>query len=137
VLIMNGDTFVERALYEAICRHAASPLLVVDSSRKHVADVKVHVEDRFVTHYGKEIAATVTAESTDIVKVNSAHTLVYRDRLERMIDQRYHDKYWEDVLMAESGRLPVTALDTHGLFWSEIDFIEDYQRVMGFTSKQA
>ena len=136
ILIMNGDTFVERALYEAICSHAASPLLVVDSSRKNVADVKVHVENRLVTHYGKEIAATVTAESTDIVKVNREHTVVYREMLERMLDQRYHDKYWEDVLMAENGKLPVNALDTNGLFWSEIDFIEDYARVMGFTGRQ-
>jgi choline kinase len=70
------------------------------------------------------------------VKVNREHTVVYREMLERMIDQRYHDKYWEDVLMAANGKLPVNALDTNGLFWSEIDFIEDYERVMGFTSRQ-
>lgn len=123
LLIMNGDTFIERALYEAIFGSAASPLLIVDGSRKDVADVKVHLEDGLVTHYGKNISATVTAESTDIVKLNREHTVSYREMLERMIDERYHDKYWEDVLIA--GREPVKAMDTHGLFWGEIDFIED------------
>ena len=38
--------------------------------------------------------------------------------------------WWEDTLYTQVGETDIHVIDIKGLFWSEIDYIEDYFRVV-------
>ena len=44
-------------------------------------------------------------------------------------DELYH-LWWENVLYNYSKEYPVYALDVEDRFWGEIDYIEDYERIL-------
>ena len=42
--------------------------------------------------------------------------------------------WWEDVLYSFVGERPIYVEDVAGRFWAEVDFIEDYERILEFRN---
>lgn len=40
--------------------------------------------------------------------------------------------WWEDAIYSFVGERPVHVKDVAGSFWAEVDFIEDYERILEF-----
>ena len=49
-----------------------------------------------------------------------------------IIDEKYAG-WWENVLYALSAEHDVYVKDVDGIFWAEVDFIEDYERIMDYV----
>ena len=54
----------------------------------------------------------------------------FHDRLCTMIEDCQYDLWWENVLYSFVEEEEVYTFDTEGIFWSEVDTIEDYRRVL-------
>ena len=52
-----------------------------------------------------------------------------------MIENGDYDLWWENVLYSFVGEEDVYTYDVGGIFWSEIDTIEDYRRVVEFCNR--
>ena len=52
-----------------------------------------------------------------------------------MIENGDYDLWWENVLYSFVGEEEVRTFDVDGVFWSEIDTIEDYRRVVEFCNR--
>ena len=52
------------------------------------------------------------------------------ERLEELIEAQRHDVWWENVLYSLSDERPVYVQDVGDRFWAEVDFIEDYERIL-------
>ena len=157
ILILNADTFLEESFYETILKTAVSdthPVLFIDSSRKDQADVKVtycdtgnktgsKIGNNTTNHntileldlYGKTIAAESMAESLDVAILPKSYTSDFFQRLLEMMEQKLFDTWWESVLVDYKDKTSVVVQDICGMFWSEIDFYEDYQRILDFISQ--
>ena len=47
-----------------------------------------------------------------------------------MIDEQKHSVWWENVLYEMSHESAVYVNGTDGKFWAEVDYVEDYERIL-------
>lgn len=73
-----------------------------------------------------------------ISKINSEFISLFVKRMENMIDETKHDKWWEDVLYSftDGDEHQIHTKDVDGLFWSEIDYFDDYERILNYLETQ-
>jgi len=131
ILILNGDVYFEEAVLDLILATTLNPVLFSDETRKEEADYKLYYENGQLLKYGKELQGDdITGEYIGIARINSNLLTLFRERLRELINAQKHDCWWEDVLYSLSEDMLVRVKDIGGLFWGEVDYIEDYNRIM-------
>lgn len=131
VVIMNGDLFIENALINAVCKDPRSPLFLADSSRTDEADYRFTWDDDVLKRYGKGIPdSEADGEYVGIGKIDGQFNPKFLHRLDTMIASQQSEKWWEDVIYSFVGTgTDVYVKDIAGIFWAEVDYIEDFKRV--------
>ncbi len=130
-LIMNGDVYMEESLLKSIIDEKLSPVLFSDESRKEEADYKLKYENGILTKYGKELQGTdITGEYIGIAKLGAGYINNFLCQLDKMIDAQKHGVWWENVLYELSANSNVFVRDVKSQFWAEVDYIEDYKRIL-------
>ncbi|AEV29383.1 putative sugar nucleotidyltransferase [Sphaerochaeta pleomorpha str. Grapes] len=133
VLIMNGDVFMEEALIDEVIKTKTSPVLFADGSRKEEADYKFLYKNNLLVKYGKDLKdSDVTGEYVGIAKLGKAFIPIFCKKLVEMIYSQQHPLWWENVLYQSLPEIEVFVQETNGLFWAEVDYIEDYERILKF-----
>lgn len=135
-LIMNGDVFVEDALLEQVVAAKENPVLFADSSRIREADYRFAWKDGLLTKYGKELSdAETDGEYIGIGVIRAPFVTRFKQRMLDMVARQQHGVWWENVLYSFVGEEPVHVEDVHGRFWAEVDYIEDYERILRHRGK--
>lgn len=133
VIIMNGDVFFESSVLEIILEEKLDPVLFCDSTRKEEADYKFYYEDSKLIKYGKELTGNnVSAEYVGIAKISKKLISIFINQLEKLIRNQHHGIWWEDVLYSLTKKHNIYVRNISGKFWAEVDFIEDYERILKF-----
>jgi choline kinase len=137
ILIMNADVFCEESVYDERLTLDTSPVMLADSTRKEEADYKFYYENNRLLKYGKELTGDdITGEYVGIAKLRHDFLPQFLARLSRMVDGGQYTVWWENVLYALSEEQAIFVHDIAGKFWAEVDYIEDYERILNFR-KQA
>ena len=134
-LLINGDLFFEDRLLEVVLSERRNPVMVSDSSRIEEADYRFKLEGERIVGYGKDISNKETdAEYVGMALIRGEILQHYKKRLLQLVnDQRTHC-WWEDVLFSLiPDGMPVFHLDIKGIFWAEVDYVEDYDRIVQWT----
>ena len=133
IMIMNGDVFVDDSLLEIIKEETLSPVLFCDETRKEEADYKFYYEDNRLLKYGKELEGEdITAEYIGIAKIGKEFISTFKNELESMINKQQHYLWWENALYELSKEKNIYVKDVEGRFWAEVDYMEDYERILKF-----
>ena len=131
ILIMNGDVYLEAALLGRILEEQGSPVMYADESRRETADYKFFYEDGILRKYGKELAGDdITGEYIGIGRFSKDFMPDFLRRMEEMIGRQEHQVWWENVVYSMCSERPVYVKDVGGMFWAEVDYIEDYDRIL-------
>lgn len=131
LLIMNGDVYLEDRLLDLILEERKSPVMFADGSRKETADYKFYYENGILKKYGKELSGSdITGEYIGIGRFSKEFLPQFTARMEEMIAGQEHSVWWENVIYSLSEKQPVLVEDVSGLFWAEVDYIEDYERIL-------
>lgn len=131
LLIMNGDVYLEPELLDLIMAEKKSPVMFADETRKETADYKFCYEDGILKKYGKDLEGDdITGEYIGIGHFAREFLPEFLEQLNRMIDRQEHSVWWENVLYSLSASQPVLVEDVAGHFWAEVDYIEDYERIL-------
>lgn len=131
LLIMNGDVYLEDKLLDVILAESGSPVMFADGSRKETADYKFFYVDGILKKYGKELeGADVTGEYIGIGRFSKEFLPQFTARMEEMICRQEHSVWWENVIYSLSEEQPIRVEDVAGFFWAEVDYIEDYERIL-------
>ena len=131
ILIMNGDVYLEAALLDRILEEQGSPVMYADESRRETADDKFFYEDGILRKYGKELAGDdITGEYIGIGRFSKDFMPDFLRRMEEMIGRQEHQVWWENVVYSMCSERPVYVKDVGGMFWAEVDYIEDYDRIL-------
>ena len=131
--IMNGDVFLEDALLKRIMTVRKSPVMFADPSRREEADYKFFYRDGQLEKFGKELTGDdITGEYIGMAKLQKADVDAFVRRMNHMIEESEHSVWWENVLYEHLSEQPVYVEETDGLFWAEVDYVEDYERIMAF-----
>ena len=130
-LIANADVFWSQDILELLMRNPHENILLADPARADDGDFFFYVEDERLIRYGKDLRREErNAEYAGIAFLREPFLPVFRTRLEELIEAQRHDVWWENVLYSLSDERPVYVQDVGDLFWAEVDFIEDYERIL-------
>lgn len=131
-LIMNADVYLEETLLDRMLACQKSPVMFADGTRKEEADFKFQYHNGLLEKYGKELTGSdITGEYIGVGRF-SAEFMHQRflPKLEEMIGAQNHSVWWENILYSMVGQEPIYVEEMDGLFWAEVDYIEDYLRIM-------
>lgn len=130
-MIMNGDVYIGGELLDMILNEKQSPVMFSDESRKETADYKFYYEDGILKKYGKDLEGSdITGEYIGIGKFDRSFVPEFAARMGEMIGRQEHSVWWENVLYSMCGSQNVYVRDVEGQFWAEVDYIEDYERIL-------
>ncbi len=138
LLIMNADVYLEEPLLEALLsrrfvfHEGALPVeLYMDSSRIEQADYKFYCEGGFLVKYGKELTPEeTTGEYIGAAILRKDVLPAFIEQMNDMIESQQHSVWWENVIYALSETTKIPVMDVNGKFWAEVDYVEDYERIM-------
>lgn len=132
--IMNADVYMEEALFDRVLSTKKSPLMYADGTRKENADYKFRYHNGILEKYGKELTGDdITGEYVGIGYFSKDFMPTFVAEMDRMISTQQHSVWWENILYSMVGsRQNIYVEEIDGLFWAEVDYIEDYQRIMAF-----
>ncbi len=135
MLIMNADVYMEESLLDHILNNKDSAVMFADGSRKEEADYKFKYENGILLKYGKELTGDdVTGEYVGIGRFSKEFMNTFKTSLEQMINNQEHSVWWENVVYGMCEERNIKVDDINGKFWAEVDYIEDYERILKFRN---
>jgi choline kinase len=136
VLISNGDLFYEDSLLEAALADRREVVMLADTTRIKGADYRFQFDGDRIAGYGKEIPDEATdGEYVGIASIRASFLPQFSRRLEELIAQQETGKWWEDVLYSYIPQgVPIRYRDVAGSFWAEVDYVEDYERILSWVA---
>ena len=135
IILMNADVYLEEKLIKEVFEEKKSPVLFSDSSRKEQADYKFYYEDGQLIKFGKELQGNdISGEYVGVAKINKEFIPLFKQRLEKLIVDGKHHMWWEDVLYSYVGEKDIYVNDIDGMFWDEVDYVDEYERILNHTN---
>ncbi len=140
LLIMNADVFFSSEILELILNDNRDNVLAIDKTRIELGDYFFKTSDNgCLRKYGKELPLRErSGEYVGIAKLSSMFVPVFNQRLDKLIDSQQHDKWWENVIYSftDNNEKSIYTIDVNGLFWAEIDYFDDYERILNYLKRQ-
>jgi len=136
VLIANADVYYTQELLDKIFEAPHDNFLLSDKTRVDVGDYFFLSKDGILQKYGKELTRDERdSEYVGIGVLKRGWVMKFHDQLCSMIENGEYNLWWENVLYSMVGSESIYTVDVDGIFWSEVDTIEDYQRVLAHCKK--
>ncbi|WP_126993732.1 phosphocholine cytidylyltransferase family protein [Thermosipho globiformans] len=141
IIVANADVYWDEEILKTLCNSKEDILMLYDSSRKEEGDYLFYVEDNILKDHGKELLPEkISGEYVGVSIIRKEFQEKFRERLELLVSQEKYDLWWENVLYSFINERNVYVKDIKGLFWGEVDYIEDYYRIVnhlnGFEVKR-
>jgi choline kinase len=132
-ILMNGDVFLSSEAIDLILAEKRSPALFYDVTRRAEADYKFFCDGERLVKYGKELSLEeTTGEYIGCASFDGHFAAEFRNRLQELVEAQQHTLWWENVLYSMADERPIIARDVAGAFWGEVDYIEDYERIVKY-----
>ncbi len=137
ILIMNADVYIEQDTIDLLVGEKRCPMMLADRKRIVEGDFFFKDDNDVLKEYGKELKLEDrTAEYIGIAKLEARHRDKIMKKMGEMISVQKHGDWWENILYALSDEGENIYVRNIGdLFWSEIDYIEDYQRILSYVAR--
>ncbi len=130
VIISNADVYWEEPLLERLLEAPGKIVMVADSARYEVGDYFFYVEDGMISKFGKELKLEErNYEYVGLAKISGDRVETFKKRLDTMVKEEKYDLWWENVLYNYLSEDPVRVVDVPDLFWAEVDYVQDYDRI--------
>lgn len=138
VLIMNADVFVSEEILQNILNDTRDNVMSIDVTRRRTGDYFFSTTDNgIIRKYGKDLPLEErSCEYVGLAKIKSTFIQQFKERLEKLINDRQYMLWWENVLYSftDDSEHPIYTIDVKKLFWSEIDYFDDYERILNYIS---
>ena len=133
-IIANADVFWSKDLFDFICQQEKDVFMLADKDRVIDGDYFFYTQDGVIKKYGKELSLeNRTCEYVGIAWLNKDFVPDFKKKLMEKVGRQEHGCWWENVLYDMTADRDIYAVDVAGRFWAEIDFIEDYHRIIDYV----
>ena len=134
MIIMNADVFISEEILNLVLAQPYDNVLTIDKTRTEIGDYFFQTTDNGnLKKYGKELPLRErSGEYVGLAKLEKPFLPCFVDRLEEMVNELKHDKWWENVLYSMTEERNINTVDVNGEFWSEIDYFDDYERILNY-----
>lgn len=140
LLIMNADVFFSAEILELVLKFDNDNVLAIDKSRIEIGDYFFATSDNgCLKKYGKALPLKErSGEYVGIAKLSKRFVPEFVKRLEKMIDTQQYSKWWENVIYSftDNNEKLIHTVDVEGNFWAEIDYFDDYERILNYLKNQ-
>lgn len=136
VLLANADVYYSQDVLDIVLHHPENNFLLEDKKRVEDGDYFFLSKGGCLQKYGKELSLEErTAEYVGIGCVKNEWVKLFYDRLCELVENGEYNLWWENVLYSYVGEKEIHTVDVNGAFWSEVDTIRDYHRVLQYFKK--
>lgn len=136
LFLANADVYYTQAMLDRIKTAPYDQFLLSDATRADQGDYFFLTCNNVLNRYGKELRRDErNCEYVGIGIVRNRWVKAFHDRLCKMIEDGQYNLWWENVLYSFVGEENVYTYDVDGVFWSEVDTIEDYHRVLAYCTE--
>lgn len=133
---MNADVFCSNKIFDDIIDDKHDVIMLVDKSRINVGDYFFKTANDCIKKYGKNLPLEErSGEYVGISKICKSFLPIFIKRLDTIISHQEHGKWWEDVLYSFTEERDICTLDVNGEFWAEVDYYDDYERILNYVAK--
>ena len=133
VILGNADVFWETQLLSMLLEETRDCVMLCDSSRVEQGDYLFSVVDDIIVSYGKGMdCRQANCEYVGLALIRGEMVAKCRERLMQMIEWQRLSDWWEQILYSMTSERPIWAKDIAGHFWAEIDYVEDYKRILEY-----
>ncbi len=133
LILANADVFWGEGIYESLITDEDDIVMLADVSRAKVGDYFFKVKGGLLVSYGKDLLPEDRdTEYVGMAKLKRDIVPRFKDNLEEMVRQERYDLWWENVLYEHICEMPVHVKDVSDYFWAEIDYIDDYERILEY-----
>lgn len=139
LIIANADVYFSREILQKLKADKRDVVMAIDKSRTSVGDYFFSTTlNGSIAKYGKELPLEErTCEYVGFAKIDKSFLPKFNDRMASLINSQKHNFWWENVLYSftDKKERDIYTLDVGGLFWSEIDYFDDYERILNYLAK--
>ena len=141
MIIMNADVYISAEILEMVLNDEHDNVMAMDTTRIAMGDYFFKTMDSgCIKKYGKDLPLQDrSGEYVGIAKITKSFLPAFREKMDQLIEQLQHSGWWENVMyaFAENDEHPIHTLDVEGRFWSEIDYFDDYERILNYLANEA
>jgi len=135
VILGNADVYWEDNLLSVLLGEKRDCVMLSDSSRVEQGDYLFRVEDGRIVYFGKGVdCKKANCEYVGLAAIRGDMIPKCKAHMEAMVAAQRHGDWWENILYDMSRERPIWAFDVAGNFWAEIDYIEDYKRILEYRN---
>lgn len=140
MLILNADVYFTEPILELILADERENVMAIDKTRTEVGDYFFSTTDNgCIVKYGKDLPLQErSCEYVGMAKIKRSFLPHFKRRMEEMIHSQQHQNWWENILYSFAGKQErdIYTVDVEGLFWAEIDFFDDYERILNYIENK-
>ncbi|MGN1108061.1 MAG: NTP transferase domain-containing protein [Oscillospiraceae bacterium] len=138
MIVMNADVYLSSDILKLVLDDPNDVVMAIDKSRVEVGDYFFATTDNgCITAYGKELPLeNRTCEYVGVCKMTKSFVPAFLDRMDSLILDNQHGLWWENVIYSFTNERNIYTVDVDGRFWSEIDYFDDYERILRHIEKE-
>ena len=140
VLILNADVFFTKEILHKLVNDKRDAVVVIDETRTKDGDYFFSTTDSgCIEKYGKDLPIQHrSCEYVGLAKISNGFIPEFNKRLESLVSGMKHALWWENVLYSftDNNEKDIHTIDVDGEFWAEIDYFDDYERILRYIEKQ-
>lgn len=132
LIIMNADVYISKDILELVLNDENEGVMAIDKSRVKTGDYFFGTDiNGVIEKYGKDLPLDErTCEYVGLCKIKRSFSETFINRMGELVLQYKHDLWWENILYSFTGEKDIHTIDVGNLFWSEIDYFDDYERIL-------
>ena len=140
LLVLNADVFFSSEILEQVIADQRNPVMAIDYSRTVEGDYFFSTSaDGRIEKYGKGLPLEQrSCEYVGMAKIGKNFLPKFISRMDELIKNQQHSVWWENILYSFTDKKEeaIYTVDVNGRFWAEIDYFDDYERILDYVAKQ-
>lgn len=140
LLVLNADVFFTGEILDQIIADQRNPVMAIDYSRRLEGDYFFSTTmDGRIQKYGKGLPLEQrSCEYVGMAKIKKSFLPKFIRRMDELIKNQQHSVWWENILYSftDNNEEAIYTVDVDGRFWAEIDYFDDYERILNYIARQ-
>jgi len=138
MIVMNADVYITESILSALMEDKHDAVMMIDRTRVKDGDYFFATTDNgCIVKYGKDLPIQMrSCEYVGLAKISHTFIGEFRRKLDELVSGSQYTLWWENVLYSLTSTRDIHTLDVEGEFWAEVDFFDDYTRILNHIKKE-